>query len=149
MTQDDVSTTRPPRRLTITARDPLDGQPLDRDAYAGALTAQADPEHALEGDRVRITGRDGAVVEGRWAYAAETDQWVVEPDDGPPYPTHGAHTSLQVLARAERRLLPVLTAGEATSTAQLLDELAGVYAGEPLGHLARDLARLLYDRLGI
>lgn len=148
MSQDETSPPTPPR-LTVTARDALDGAPFDRDVYAAALAVQADPEHALEGDRVRITGRDGTVVQGRWVYEDTSGQWVVEPDEGPPYPTHGANADVQILARAERRLLPLLTAGEAMSTAQLLDELAGVYAEEPLGRLARDLAARLYERLGI
>jgi hypothetical protein len=39
--------------------------------------------------------------------------------------------------------LPVLTAAQAEVVARLLDELAGVYRGESLGTLARELAVLL------
>jgi hypothetical protein len=42
----------------------------------------------------------------------------------------------------------VLSEGEALAVAALLDEPAGVYAGEQLGTLARELAVRIYDRLG-
>ncbi len=45
--------------------------------------------------------------------------------------------------------LQLLREGEATAVAALLDELAGVYTGEDLGELARELAVRIYDRLGI
>ena len=51
-------------------------------------------------------------------------------------------------ARGQERL-PVLSEGEGLAAAELLDELAAVYRGEPLGQLARELALRLYDRLGI
>ena len=46
---------------------------------------------------------------------------------------------------AERTLM--LTAAEATVAARLLDELAGVYRGEGLGALARELSALIDRRL--
>lgn len=55
----------------------------------------------------------------------------------------------EVLERVEHPRLPLLTEPEALAVAALLDELAGVYDSEQLGHLARDLAVRLYDRLGI
>lgn len=45
--------------------------------------------------------------------------------------------------------VPLLADGEAQAVAALLDELAGVYLGEKLGWLARELAVWIYDRLGI
>jgi hypothetical protein len=42
----------------------------------------------------------------------------------------------------------MLTAGQATVVARLLDELAGVYRGESLGTLAHELSELLDSRLG-
>src|SRR6266508_3051985 len=45
--------------------------------------------------------------------------------------------------------LELLREGEATAVAALFDELAGVYPGEDLGELARELAVRIYDRLGI
>lgn len=42
---------------------------------------------------------------------------------------------------------PVLTRAQAGVAARLLDELAGVYRGEDLGALARDLSQLLDSRL--
>ncbi|MET0520744.1 MAG: hypothetical protein ABW156_02035 [Jiangellaceae bacterium] len=41
----------------------------------------------------------------------------------------------------------MLTAGQATVAARLLDELAGVYLGESLGTLAHELSALLDSRL--
>ncbi len=41
---------------------------------------------------------------------------------------------------------PLLTAAQATVAARLLDELAGVYRGESLGALARELSALLDSR---
>lgn len=49
--------------------------------------------------------------------------------------------------RGDRR--PLLDDGEAFAVAELLDELAGVYHGEPLGDLAREMAVRLNDRRGI
>jgi hypothetical protein len=42
----------------------------------------------------------------------------------------------------------MLTAAQAAVTARLLDELAGVYRGESLGLLARELSALLDSRFG-
>jgi hypothetical protein len=42
-----------------------------------------------------------------------------------------------------------LSTPEATTIAELLDELSAVYPAEPLGTLARRLSVLLWDRLGI
>jgi hypothetical protein len=42
----------------------------------------------------------------------------------------------------------MLTAGQAAVAARLLDELAGVYRGESLGLLARELSALLDSRSG-
>ena len=44
---------------------------------------------------------------------------------------------------------PVLSEEEGLAVAALLDELAGVYNGEDLGQLARELAVRIYNRLGI
>jgi hypothetical protein len=44
---------------------------------------------------------------------------------------------------------PVLSEEEGLAVAALLDELAGVYNGEDLGQLARELAVRIYDRLGV
>ncbi len=43
---------------------------------------------------------------------------------------------------------PVLTRAQADVVARLLDELAGVYRGEDLGALARELSQMLDSRLG-
>jgi hypothetical protein len=43
---------------------------------------------------------------------------------------------------------PMLTAAQAEVVARLLDELAGVYRGENLGTLARELAILLDSQVG-
>lgn len=48
---------------------------------------------------------------------------------------------------AERRAL--LTENEAQVVAELLDELAAIYADEPIGRTARTMAVRLWDRLGI
>lgn len=50
--------------------------------------------------------------------------------------------------RASGRLVPVQD-GEAEAIADLLDELAAVYRGEPMGDLARTLAVRLNDRRGV
>jgi antitoxin (DNA-binding transcriptional repressor) of toxin-antitoxin stability system len=42
-----------------------------------------------------------------------------------------------------------LTAGETEAVSSLLDELAAVYPGEPLGRLARTLAVKINDRVGL
>jgi hypothetical protein len=42
----------------------------------------------------------------------------------------------------------MLTAAQAEVVARLLDELAGVYRGENLGTLARELSRLLDSQIG-
>jgi hypothetical protein len=43
---------------------------------------------------------------------------------------------------------PTLTAAQAEVAARLLDELAGVYRGEPLGKLAQEVSALLNSRFG-
>jgi hypothetical protein len=43
---------------------------------------------------------------------------------------------------------PLLTAAQAEVVARLLDELAGVYRGEKLGTLARELSMLLERQIG-
>ena len=62
---------------------------------------------------------------------------------------YAAHLQARAeLGRGEQRR-PLLGDEEAQAVAALLDELAGVYRGEDLGRLARELAVILYDRLGI
>lgn len=94
------TTTRP----TATVQD-LDGRPLDRDTYAAVLAEQADPTGPAERDRVRLT----------------------YPDDGRVHSHVTGQVRRQVLRRAERPRLALLTASEAHVIAALLGELAGVY----------------------
>jgi hypothetical protein len=136
-------------RPTAAARG-MDDEPLDRDLYARLLTAQAAPDSPVEGDRIRLTYGDGSRVEGRWEYiGGDVEGHALRLDDGTLH-THVAGQGERILVhRVPRPRLALLTHGEALVAAQLLDELAGVYDGEPLGALARDLAVRLYDRLGI
>jgi hypothetical protein len=55
----------------------------------------------------------------------------------------------QAIALPAADRLPVLAEGEAATVADLLDELAGIHSGEPLGRLARDLAHRIHDRLSM
>lgn len=144
----DTSTSRPSRpTATLVARD--GGLPLDRDEYAAALAEQAEPTRAAEGDRVEVVALDGRTVEGRRVLADELEgRYAVVGDDGRTIDVADPGR-VEVLERTERHRLPVLTAAEAQTVAALLDELAGVYRGEPLGQLAHQMALRLYDRLGI
>ena len=136
-------------RPTATARG-TDGLPLDRDDYARALSEQADPTGPAEGDRVRLTYGDGSTVEGRWAFVGgDVEGPALLTDAGSVHAHVTGQVRRDVLERATRPRLPLLTHDEAVAAAALLDELAGVYPGEQLGSFARDLAVRLYDRLGI
>jgi hypothetical protein len=135
-------------RPTDRHRPRLDDRPLGRDAYAAALAEQADPTGA-DGDRVRLTYGDGSTVGGRWAFVGgDIEGFVLLADDGSVHDGTGP-VRRGVIERAERPLLALLSQVESLVAAGLLDELAGVYAGEELGRLARAMAVRLYDRLGV
>jgi hypothetical protein len=143
-----VTTPRAPRP-TATVRD-VDGRPLDRDTYARALAEQANPSTPWEGDRVRITYGDGSTAEGRWeCVGGDVEDYGLVLDDGTVHTRSGGQVARVILGRVDRPLLPLLMQGEAAAIAALLDELAGVYRGEPLGQVARQLATTLYGRLEI
>ena len=126
----------------------LDGQPVDRDAYAAMLTEQVDPTEPAEGDRVRLTYGDG--LEGRWTVVGgAVEAMALVAEDGTVHSHVTRQVQREVLTRAERPRLPLLNEQEALVVAALLHELAGVYDGEPLGRLARAMAVRIYDRLGI
>jgi hypothetical protein len=98
-------------------------------------------------------------------YCPEHNQFSAPPAAGhvPPRPTATARDGsgnplnrdeyadrLREPITAERRPAArtvVLTAAQAAAAARLLDELAGVYRGESLGALARELAAAIDDRL--
>jgi hypothetical protein len=69
--------------------------------------------------------------------------------DGNPFPRDEYAESLadQAIRVPAIDRLPLLSEGEAGAVAALLDELAGVYAGEGIGRFARELAVRIYDRL--
>jgi hypothetical protein len=136
-------------RPTATVRG-VDDAPLDRDAYAALLAEWADPDTPAEGDRVRLTYADGATVEGRWEYVGgDVEAFALILDDNTVHTQVTGHVDRDIVRRIPRPRLALLTEAEALVVAALLDELLGVYPGEPLGGLARDLAVRLYDRLGI
>jgi hypothetical protein len=103
---------------------------LDAAAAAGIAVAAVDPGEIPTPRRrtAMMRDTDGNPLE-RDEYAAWLDAEASSASNG------------------ERR--PLLGDGEAGAVAALLDELSGVYRGEPLGQLARELAVRLYDRLGI
>ncbi len=138
----------PTARPTAMIQD-RDGRPLDRDEYAAMLTEQVDPTEPTEGDRVRLTYGDGSTIEGTWTYIEVDDSWAVLTDAGKTHTHVTGQVRRDVVRRAERPRLPLLNQREALVVAALLDELAGVYDGEPLGRLARATSVRIYDRLGI
>lgn len=138
----------PTPRPTATIQG-LDGRPLDRDEYAASLAEQAHPTGPAEGDRVRLTCGDGSTLEGTWTYIEVDDSWAVLTDAGRTHTHVTGQVRRDVVRRAERPRLPLLNQREALVVAALLDELAGVYDGEPLGRLARATSVRIYDRLGI
>lgn len=129
----------------------LDGRPLDREQYAALLSEQADPTGPAEGDRVRLTYRDGSTVEGKWAFVGgDVEGMALLTDDGHVHKHVTGQIRRDIVRRAARPpLLALLNEPEAHVVAALLDELAGVYPDEQLGRLARTMAVRLYDRLGI
>lgn len=62
---------------------------------------------------------------------------------------YARHLAGEAPATAWERRVPILSVQEAQAVAALLDELAGVYREEDLGHFARELAVRIYDRLGL
>jgi hypothetical protein len=70
-------------------------------------------------------------------------------DDGGVHSHVTGQVRREVLHRAHRPQLALLTADEAHVAGALLDELAGVYLGEQMGQLDRSMAVRLYERLGI
>jgi len=136
-------------RPTDRHRPRLDDRPLGRDADAAALAEQADPTGPVDGDRVRLTYGDGSTVEGRWAFVVgDIEGFGLQGDDGSVHDGTGP-VRREVIERAERPPLALLSQVESLVAAGLLDELAGVYAGKELGRLARAMAVRLCDRLGI
>jgi hypothetical protein len=136
-------------RPTATVRG-VDDAPLDRDAFAALLAEWADPDTPIEGDRVRLTCADGGTVEGRWEYVGgDVEDFALILDDNTVHTPVTGHVDRDIVRRIPRPRLPLLTEAEALVVAALLDELLGVYPGEPLGALAREMAVRLYDRLGI
>ncbi|TAK89374.1 MAG: hypothetical protein EPO06_11975 [Burkholderiaceae bacterium] len=121
-----------------------DGQPLDRSEYADRLEAQA--YGPADGDRVRLTYGDGSTVQGTWTTTG--DGPVLHLDDETLHHVNGA-SQRTILARSDVGRRVALSDGEGQAIASLLDELAGVYPDEPLGELARRLAVMMYDRMGI
>ena len=128
----------------------LDGQPLDRDAYAAMLAEQVDPTGPAGGDQVRLTYGDGSTLEGRWTLVGgDVEAMALVAEDGTVHTHVTGQVRRDAIRRAERPRLALLNEQEALVVAALLDELAGVYDGEPLGRLARAMAVRIYDRLGI
>jgi hypothetical protein len=71
-------------------------------------------------------------------------------DNGAPIPRDEYAAGLvKELSATDRQGTLTIKEADAYVTADLLDELAAVYRGEPLGFLAREMAVKLYDRLGI
>lgn len=126
-----------------------DSQPNDRDEYAAALRRGIASDYPQEGDRVRVAYRDGSTAEGRWTFAGgDGENWVVAGDARTPHTHVVGRDRIEVLQCAEHPRRALLTEGEGLAVAELLDELAGLYPGEDLGRLARELAGTIYDRFG-
>ncbi len=97
---------------------------------------------------MRLSYDDGGTVTGRWEFiGGGVDAVGVLADDGRVHTDITSGVRREVVQRAERPRLALLSRDEALVVARLLEELAGVYAGEQLGLLARQLANRVCDRL--
>ena len=110
---------------------------LDAAAAAGLAIAAVDDRDLSTPRRLTamVRGTDGQPLE-RDEYA---ESLRVELE------LHGGRAGGDALAERQLRL----SDGQAGVAAALLDELAGVYRDEDLGRLAREVAVILYDRLGL
>ncbi len=134
-------------RPTPVARS-ADGRPFERDKYAAMLAEQADPSAPGEGDRVRLSYDDGDTVTGRWEFiGGGVNAFGLLADDGRVHTDVTSGVRREVIERAERPRLALLSRDEALVVARLLEELAGVYEDEQLGLLARRMANRVYGRL--
>jgi hypothetical protein len=102
---------------------------LDAAASAGIAVAAIDPAEIPTPRR-------------RTAMMGDTDGNPLERDD------YAAWLAAEATGVPIGERQPLLGDREAAAVAALLDELSGVYRGEPLGQLSRELAVRLYDRLG-
>ncbi len=134
-------------RPTAVARS-ADGRPFERDEYTAMLAEQADPSAPGEGDRVRLSYDDGGTVTGRWEFiGGGVGAFGLLADDGRLHADVTSGVRREVIERAERQRMALLSRDEALVVARLLEEPAGVYEDEQLGLLARQMANRVYGRL--
>lgn len=137
----------------MTARSTQFNHPMSRRLFAGILRWRADHQDPQDGDVVAVSDRGTGELlgEGRWEYRDDQPEgsWgaVVHTDGGPLSVPGGA--GLTVTTPLPRPRPAVLTSAELSVTAELLAELGAVYAGEPLGEVADQLARRISDELGL
>jgi hypothetical protein len=132
--------------------EPVPGEPGEqarRDQLGLVLASRIGPDTPVDGDRVRVRLRhgEGSTLEGRWEHLGGEGGAALRLDDGSLHPHVAEHVEHVIVHRAPRPLLALLTDAEARVVAALLDELAAIYPGEPLGGLARAMADGLADRL--
>jgi hypothetical protein len=136
-----------------TARSTQFNHPMSRRLFAGILRWRADHQDPQDGEVVAIVDRETgkSLGEGRWEYRDDQPEgtWgaVVYAEGGPVTVPGGATTT--VTTPLPRPRPAVLTSAELSVTAELLAELGAVYAGEPLGAVADQLARRISDELGL
>jgi len=137
-----------------TARLHPDIPDMPRDLLAAILDRQfrhGDPE---AGDRVRV--RDGIteelLAEGRWGWSTTIpgteDLEVLSTDDGSTFPVPEG-SRIDVIDVGPREQPALLTRAELYVTAELLAELAAVYADEALGTLAGEVSARISRDLGV
>ena len=124
---------------------------MPRDLMAVILQRHLDHGHAEDGDRVRIGDgiTEQPLAEGIWTAAADDHDLLgsVRTDDGTAFPVPDGST-VDVLSAVPRARPAVLTRDELHVAAELAAELAAVYAGEPLGAVADELARRIRGACG-
>jgi hypothetical protein len=143
-----------PNLSRVTARQMPHNPDMPRDAFAGILSWKFHHNDPQDGERVRVFDRLSGtfLAEGIWEH--RTDQ----PDGSYMAVVHTDATgtfSIPAGARPEvvnplpRPRPAALTDSELFVAAELLAELGAVYAGEPLGALASEVAHKIAKAIGL
>ncbi|CCH89278.1 protein of unknown function [Modestobacter italicus] len=143
-----------PAPSRVTARQMPNNPHMPRDAFAGILSWQFhhnDPQH---GERVRVFDRLSGdfLAEGIWEHRLDQPDGsymaVVHTDaDGTFSIPAGARP--EVVNALPRPRPAALTEAELSVAAELLAELGAVYASEPLGGLASEVAHKIAEAIGM
>jgi len=138
----------------VTARHMPNNPDMPRDAFAGILSWEFHHSDPQDGERVRVFDRLSGtfLAEGIWERRHDQPDGsymaVVHTDTDGPFSVP-AGPRLEVVNALPRPRPAVLTEPELVVAAELLAELGAVYASEPLGTLASEVAHKIAEAIGL